>query len=194
MFNYSFADLYPEHGVETEVFVNWLSPAQLTAMHQTEKPYDFCEFGKVDIDGTDTSIPAYLYAGTLNAYLGEDGLPVRLKNVTTRGSKLRCLDQQEIQEELVDLTGEYIKETFEHVGESHNEIRLTVEGLHAIIKDMINHVDEQGLKLKKVDVGNAMALYLAQKGRTGEVSLLSVIPEQNRNIVPMTLSEIDSNK
>lgn len=189
IWNYSFADLYPEKGAETEVFVNWLSPAQLEKMHKTEKAYIFSQYSTIELGGTDLKLPAYLYAGNASAYLGEDGRPVRLSTVNTTGSKLRALSQREIQEELLKDTKDHLIDRFEHIKTVINEGDFSVGALHEVIQTMPEIIGLDGTPLKKNMIGNAMAEYLASIERTAP-TLLSAIPVENQNIKPLTLGEL----
>lgn len=194
IWNYSFADLYPEQGAETEVFVNWLTPTQLEAMHKTEKAYTFCEYGTVALDGADAEIPAYLYASTVNVYLGEDEKPVRLANIRTEHSTLRALDQEGIQQELAGLTGSHLKDSFEHIQKEVGESEIVVDSLHRIIQTMPDYIGANNEAFKKGDIGNAMAEYLVDIGRAAPASLLSVIPVKNQNVDPLNFGEIKATK
>jgi hypothetical protein len=178
MWKYSFAAMYQEDGVKTEVAINWLTPAQLAHMHTTERAYTFSQFGTAELDGSNLEIPAYLYVGKDSVYIDEFGRPVRLDECKTTGSELRVAGQTEMQVELFELTEQALIAQYPHIKE-HG-----ITDLHAMIDSMHDHA------LKKVDVGKTMAAALTDSGRVANISLLEAIPAEHQDITPKTLGEI----
>jgi hypothetical protein len=86
------ATLHPVAGAESEVFVTWLTPAQLVRMHLTEgvgSRYDYAELAglTLEVDGIGTIDAAGAYIGRHGA-LVEGAGPVRLAAVPARGCAL----------------------------------------------------------------------------------------------------------
>ena len=185
-FGYSFADLYPEAGAKTAVMINWLSPDQLVRMAETEASYTLCRLGDVRLDETDVAVPAQLYVGKVSVYSDEKGNPVRLREVPTVGSGFTEMSQEEIQTELLRLTGDYLREAFPHIGP---EELLSAEGLRTVIKNMPGK-NRKGDPLARRELGGAMARYLEGTGRVQSASLLDTIPREDQDITPLTLRQI----
>jgi hypothetical protein len=129
---YVFTDLYPTNNekAECEVFINFLTPAQLEAMDATEGAYSLCEVPNVTIRGTaseETIISdAYLYVGKVKInnegpkgagiLADNEGRPIRLAELNASGEgideEFAAMTQSEVQSYLHEVAGVHVAKFF----------------------------------------------------------------------------------
>lgn len=107
------ATLYPEPGGISEVFVTWLTPAQLQTMHASEGvgqryAYRTLEALRLEVDGGPEILAASAYVSRFGA-LSSDGRPVRLAAIAAT-SGYRALDQRGV----LDLARERLAADLDH--------------------------------------------------------------------------------
>jgi len=139
---YVFTDLFPtdDPEAECEVFINFLSRAQLEAMDATEKAYSLCEISDVSIktSGEDFKTHAYLYVGKVKE--GEDGAkgagvltdekgrPIRLAELNANGAKIDdefgAMTQTEVQRYIYKIAGAHIADAFRLKEYPQNETEI----------------------------------------------------------------------
>jgi hypothetical protein len=119
---YVFTDFYPasDPDIRTEVYINFLSNAQLEALDTTEKAYSLCEIPGVYIEvagDTELTMPAYLYAGRdddkgASLLADSQGRPIRLAELNTEGdmidNEFGAMTQQEVLQYIHKIVGEKI--------------------------------------------------------------------------------------
>jgi hypothetical protein len=81
---YVFAELVAAEGVESEVFVNFLSQGQLCRMIRSEGAYELCNLGEVAISGLSKTIPAYGFAGKNEVLHDTFGQPILMKDISQK--------------------------------------------------------------------------------------------------------------
>jgi hypothetical protein len=124
---YVFTDLFPTDDAEAEceVYVNFLSPAQLETMDSTEKSYSLCEVPNLCIkssSGNNLVTNAYLYAGKVEEeendakgagiLADENGRPIRLAELSASGERIdeefAAMTQPQVQEYIYGIAGSQI--------------------------------------------------------------------------------------
>ena len=95
------ATLRHSPGTRVTLFVNWLTPAQVVHMHETEIPAGNYHFGKLDaielrLDVGPAMTSAYVYSSRRGS-LTRDGLPIALAAVRAENRVWPSLNQEEIQ-------------------------------------------------------------------------------------------------
>ena len=95
------ATLRHSPGTRVTLFVNWLTPAQVVHMHETEIPAGNYHFGKLEgielrLDFGPAMTSAYVYSSRRGS-LTRDGLPVALAAVRAENRVWPSLNQEEIQ-------------------------------------------------------------------------------------------------
>ena len=95
-------------GTRVTLFVNWLTPAQVARMHDTEIPAGNYHFGELDaielqLDFGPAMTSAYVYSSRRGS-LTRDGFPVALAAVRAENRIWPSLSQEEIQNHARDIT------------------------------------------------------------------------------------------
>jgi len=111
------ATLHPSPGTRVALYVNWLSPAQLEAMHATELTSENYTFGR--LDGVQLTVEAgpelasvHFYQGRRGAFV-PDGDIIPLAEVPASGRRFSAKTQLEILTRVRDhLAGELALEAF----------------------------------------------------------------------------------
>ena len=102
------ATLRRSPGTRVTLFVNWLTPAQVARMHETEIPTGNYHFGELDaielqLDFGPAMTSAYVYSSRRGS-LTRDGFPVALAAVRAENRIWPSLSQEEIQNHARDIT------------------------------------------------------------------------------------------
>ncbi len=102
------ATLRHSPGTRVTLFVNWLTPAQVARMHETEIPMGNYHFGELDgielqLDFGPAMTSAYVYSSRRGS-LTRDGFPVALSAVRAENRIWASLSQEEIQNHARDIT------------------------------------------------------------------------------------------
>ncbi len=102
------ATLRHSPGTRVTLFVNWLTPAQVARMHETEIPTGNYHFGELDgielqLDFGTAMTSAYVYSSRRGS-LTRDGFPVALAAVRAENRIWPSLSQEEIQNHARDIT------------------------------------------------------------------------------------------
>ena len=102
------ATLRHSPGTRVTLFVNWLTPAQIARMHETEIPTGNYHFGELDgielqLDFGPTMTSAYVYSSRRGS-LTRDGFPVAMAAVRAENRIWPSLSQEEIQNHARDIT------------------------------------------------------------------------------------------
>jgi hypothetical protein len=120
---------------KSEVYINFLSKAQLEVMNSTEKAYGLCEFSEASIESLDgvLNIPAYVYAGTNSAntkgvLLDEKERPVRLAESISEEERLTgefgVMSQSEVQKYIYSLIADNITDELHLRNPPEDEVDL----------------------------------------------------------------------
>lgn len=100
------ATLHQAPGATVELFVNWLTPAQLTHMHETElvnENYTFGALDRITIDAEVGPAPSRVHLYTSNhGALSHDGEPVPLTEIPACGRTWTAMAQAEVQRHVRD--------------------------------------------------------------------------------------------
>lgn len=102
------ATLRHSPGTRVTLFVNWLTPAQVARMHETEIPTGNYHFGELDgielqLDFGTAMTSAYVYSSRRGS-LTREGFPVALAAVRAENRIWPSLSQEEIQNHARDIT------------------------------------------------------------------------------------------
>ena len=102
------ATLRHSPGTRVTLFVNWLTPAQVVRMHETEIPAGNYHFGELDaielqLDFGPAMTSAYVYSSRRGS-LTRDGFPVALAAVRAENRIWPSLSQEGIQNHARDIT------------------------------------------------------------------------------------------
>lgn len=176
-FGYMMAELYPEAGALSEVYINFLSRDQLRCMVRSEgKEYALCQLGYVTLEGLDLTIPAYGFAGKMHALFTPGRQPLKLEEAATLGSRLHKRTQKEVLKMLANRYGHLLNHYYPHVPFMvHDAPSL------AAFRRYEHHHPSATLP----DAGSVLQSFLHQEGLTGHApALLQRLPVQYQNIIP----------
>ena len=128
------ATLRHSPGTRVTLFVNWLTPAQIARMHETELPTGNYHFGKLDaielqLDFGPAMTSAFVYSSRRGS-LTRNGFPVALAAVRAENRIWPSLSQEEIQNHARNITAAgqpletFIKAAIEDVSVRQERTRI----------------------------------------------------------------------
>jgi hypothetical protein len=210
---YVFTDLYPTSNpeVECEVFINFLTSAQLETMDATEKAYTLCEIPNVEIKGSSSNenliTNAYLYAGRdkdskegpegAGILVDKEGRPIRLAELQVNGEgvdkEFAAMTQEEVQEYIYEIASDQIADAFMLKEKMQNKleiIRMIIgRNKDARLNDFRKEAatkagfTKNGKFLIGRAINQAVQNAIKSSGKTMSArSIRSIIPAENQNL------------
>lgn len=198
IYGYIFAELIAVRGAQTDVFVNFLSRGQLARMIRSEAQYTLCDIGEVALDGLPQRIPAYGFVGKNDVLLNENGKPILIDSVTTRGADLPALSEVQVLEMLARDFGALLDRRYTNAPVFANSA-ANIMALMSYRVEYLRRNDTGRTKYKNHPAGNqqpdelvgpALQQILQAAGRTSTAKLLDDIPNDRQDITPRTFGEL----